>query len=206
MRGRRERGLGQDALDGRVRALARRAAGAVGDRDEVGLQRRKPRDRLPQRLLHLLGLRREELEGDADAALVAGVEAAGAGRGRRSSGDLPRGRRRQHDARDRARARATPRSGPRRLAPAPGFAAAPGRGRRPSSTAPRCRERSRAGGGRARRAGTRGHAARNRPPAAARPGAARAPPRAMARAPSSRKCSTWWMMTTSKESFGSARS
>ena len=73
MRGRRQRGLGQDALDGRVGALARRAAGAVGHRDEIGLERRQPRDRLPQRLLHLLGLRREELERDADAALVAGV-------------------------------------------------------------------------------------------------------------------------------------
>ena len=37
MRRRRQRGLGEDALDGRVRALAGRAAGAVGHRDEVRL-------------------------------------------------------------------------------------------------------------------------------------------------------------------------
>ena len=49
MRGRRQRGLRQDALDGRVGALARRAAGAIGDRDEVRRQRRQPLDRLPQR-------------------------------------------------------------------------------------------------------------------------------------------------------------
>ena len=189
MRRRRERGLGQDALDGRVRALARRAAGAVGDRDEVGRERRQPRDRFPQRLLHLLGLRREELERDADAASVAGVEAAGARR-RRSSGDLQRGRLRQQQAADRARARARPRSCRRRRAPAPGFGAAPRRGRRPSSTASPSRAQSRAGDGRARRAGTRGRAARNRRPAAARPGAARARPPWIARAPSSRKCST----------------
>ena len=68
MRGRRQRGLGQDALDGRVGALARRAAGAIGHRDEIRPQRREPLDRLPQRLLHLLGLRRKELERDADRA------------------------------------------------------------------------------------------------------------------------------------------
>ena len=38
MRGRRQRGLVEDALDGRVRALARRAAGAVGHRDEMRAQ------------------------------------------------------------------------------------------------------------------------------------------------------------------------
>ncbi len=38
MRRRRQHGLGEDALDGRVRALARRAAGAIGDRDEIRLQ------------------------------------------------------------------------------------------------------------------------------------------------------------------------
>ena len=36
MRGRRQRGFLQDAPHGRVRALARRAAGAVGHRDEIG--------------------------------------------------------------------------------------------------------------------------------------------------------------------------
>ena len=60
MRGRRQRGLGEDAFDGRVGALARRAAGAIGHRDEGRPQRRQPRDRLPQRLFHLRGFRREE--------------------------------------------------------------------------------------------------------------------------------------------------
>src|SRR5215467_13922773 len=68
MRGGRERGLVEDTLDGRVRALAGRAAGAVSDRHEARGERRQPRDRFPQRLVHLLGLRREELEGDVDAA------------------------------------------------------------------------------------------------------------------------------------------
>ena len=70
MRGRRQRGLREDALDGGMRTLAGRAAGAVGDRDEQRIERREPRDRLPQRALHLVGLRREELERNADAALV----------------------------------------------------------------------------------------------------------------------------------------
>ena len=67
MRGRRQRGLGEDALHRRVGALARRAARAVGHRHEIRPQRREPLDRLPQRALHLLGLRREELERDVDA-------------------------------------------------------------------------------------------------------------------------------------------
>ena len=54
MRGRRQRRFRQDALDRRVRALARRAAGAVGDRDEIRRERRQALDRLPQDLLHLL--------------------------------------------------------------------------------------------------------------------------------------------------------
>ena len=41
--------LAHDAGDGRVRALARGAAGAVGDRDESRLQRLEPLDRRPQR-------------------------------------------------------------------------------------------------------------------------------------------------------------
>ena len=43
-------------------ALAGRAVGAVGDRDEARRQRRQPLDRLPQRLLHLRIAGREELE------------------------------------------------------------------------------------------------------------------------------------------------
>jgi magnesium-transporting ATPase (P-type) len=68
MRGGRQRGFAQNALDGRVRALAGRAAGAVCHGYEARGERRQPCDRFPQRLVHLLGLRREELEGDVDAA------------------------------------------------------------------------------------------------------------------------------------------
>ena len=64
MRGRRQLGFVQDAGDGGMGALAGRAAGAVGHRDEVGRERRQPLDGVPQAALHLLGLRREELEGD----------------------------------------------------------------------------------------------------------------------------------------------
>ncbi len=64
MRGRDQAGLFQDAGDGGMGALAGRAAGAIGHRDEVGAERRQPLDGLPQAALHLLGLRREELEGD----------------------------------------------------------------------------------------------------------------------------------------------
>ena len=103
MRGRRQRGLGQDAPHRGVRALARRAAGAIGHRDEIRRERREPRDRLPEILLHLLGLRRKELERDADrlrpSRHLAGVVGDRAGA-------------------DRARARATPRSCRRSRAPA----------------------------------------------------------------------------------------
>ena len=68
MRGGLQVGLAHDAGDGGVRALARRAAGAVGDGDELRAQRRQPLDRRPQRRLHLLRLGREELEGDVDLA------------------------------------------------------------------------------------------------------------------------------------------
>ena len=76
MRGRRQRGLGEDAFDGRVGALARRAAGAIGDGNEIRLKRRQPADRLPQRLLHLRGFGRKEFERHADAARLAGIDEA----------------------------------------------------------------------------------------------------------------------------------
>src|SRR5262245_18885722 len=76
MRGGRQRRLRQNPLDGRVRALARRSAGAVGDRDEVGAQRRKPCDRFPKRRFHLLGLGWKEFERDVDAARAAILLAA----------------------------------------------------------------------------------------------------------------------------------
>ena len=94
MRGRRERGLRQDAPHGRMRALARRAAGAVGHRDEIRRKRREPRDRLPEILLHLLGLGRKELERDADRPAIT----------------PPPARRWRSGCADRGRARATPRS------------------------------------------------------------------------------------------------
>src|SRR5436190_18203682 len=53
-----------------MRALARRAAGAVGYRYEARPQRLEPPDRIPQRLLQLLRLGREELERDIDVAVA----------------------------------------------------------------------------------------------------------------------------------------
>ena len=62
MRRRRQHGLGEDAFHRRVGALARRAAGAIGDGNEIRLERRQPADRLPQRLFHLRGLGRKEFK------------------------------------------------------------------------------------------------------------------------------------------------
>src|ERR1017187_2414492 len=53
--------LVEDSLDGLVRAFARAAAGAVGDRDEFRRERLEPFDGAPQRLFHLLCFRRKEL-------------------------------------------------------------------------------------------------------------------------------------------------
>src|SRR6266849_6520042 len=64
MRGRQQLGFSQDAGNGGMGALAGRTAGAIGHGDEIGCERRKTLDRLPQAALHLLGLRREELERD----------------------------------------------------------------------------------------------------------------------------------------------
>src|SRR5258705_7259431 len=64
MRGRQEIGLGEDAGNGGMSALAGRAAGAIGHGNEIRGERRETLDGLPQALLHLLGLRRKELEGD----------------------------------------------------------------------------------------------------------------------------------------------
>ena len=57
-------GLGQDAGDGGMGALAGRSAGAIGHRDEIRRERRQPVDGVPQVALHLFGLGRKELEGD----------------------------------------------------------------------------------------------------------------------------------------------
>jgi hypothetical protein len=63
-----ERGLARDPLDRGVGARARRAAGAVSDGHEAGGERLERLDRLPEHLLHLLRLGREELEADVDVA------------------------------------------------------------------------------------------------------------------------------------------
>ena len=90
--------LREDALDGRVGALAGRAAGAVGHRDEIRLQRREPRDRFPERLLHLRGLRRKKFERDVQCGARRRRRRSG-WRAAHSSRHLARGRLRQHDAR-----------------------------------------------------------------------------------------------------------
>ena len=90
MRRRRQHGFGENALDRRVGALARRAAGAVGHRDEIRLERREPCDRFPERLLHLRGFRREKFERDVQMRRArAGVDEA-ARRAARSSRHLAR--------------------------------------------------------------------------------------------------------------------
>ena len=75
MRGRGQAGLGQDAGDGGMGALAGRSAGAIGHRDEVGRQRRQPVDGVPQAALHLLGFGRKELKGNGGEFLRAGAHA-----------------------------------------------------------------------------------------------------------------------------------
>ena len=205
MRGGRERRLGEDALDRRVGALAGRAAGAVGDRDEVRRERREPRDRLPQGLLHLLGLRREELEGDADARVRGCGSGWRAAAVRAPSRDLARGRRctmrgsraSQSDtailpSESRLRRQAADATTPSR--PACSSHCVTVSGAKPSrrwrvlvaqefELVRREIDHQQPAAGRSTRAASR-----------------------IARPPSSRKCSTWWMMTTSKESRGSARS
>ena len=64
MCGRQQRGFPEDAGDGRMGALAGRAAGAVGHGDEFRVERGEPVDGLPEIALHLFRLGRKELEGD----------------------------------------------------------------------------------------------------------------------------------------------
>ena len=66
MRGRVDPGLGLHPADHPERALARRAAGAVGHRDEARMQWRQLVDRLPEPLLHDVSLGRKELERDLE--------------------------------------------------------------------------------------------------------------------------------------------
>ena len=76
MRRRLQTGLVDHALDGVVGALAGRAAGAIGHGDERRTERLQPAHAVPQIDLHLLVLRRKELEGDARTAraVAAGAE------------------------------------------------------------------------------------------------------------------------------------
>jgi hypothetical protein len=66
MRSRHQRGFADEPPHRRMRALARRTTRAIGHRDEIGTERCKPADRLPETLFHLIGLRREELERNTD--------------------------------------------------------------------------------------------------------------------------------------------
>ena len=176
MRRRRQHGLGEDAVHRRVRALAGRAAGAVGDRDEVRCERREPRRSpptasapSPPSSAGRIRTRRGSAPFGAGSAkrLVAGIAHHATSR---LAGAAPA------RCADRARARATPRSclPARRGSVCCGNDVEAGRLRAIASPS---RRRSRAGDGRAPRAGIRDRAARNRPPEAGRPAAARAPPR-----------------------------
>src|SRR5438309_11500365 len=77
MRGGCDTGFAHEPLHGRMRALARRTAGAIRHRHESWLQGREPSDRLPQARFHLLALRREEFEGDADVTARAAARESG---------------------------------------------------------------------------------------------------------------------------------
>src|SRR5579871_5622996 len=204
MRGGNERGLAEDALDGRVRALARRAAGAVGDGDEARRQRRQALDRIPQVLLHLLRLRREELEGDADRTGIAVVEASRAGGGfshhatsRPTSAISVRGSRASHS--ETAILPSDPSSGTRLLKlvifnPAAAIHCVTVSSVKPRRRCACCSRRNSSS------CGAKSTTV-SRPPGRSTRAASR-----IARPPSSRKCSTWWTMTASKLSLGMARS
>src|SRR5262249_11982303 len=202
-----ERSLRQDALDGRVRALARGAARAVGDRDEIRLERRKAGDRVPQRLFHLLGLRREELEGDADAALPAIAEALDEAAGARLG---------LHHATSRAGAASVMRgSRPSQSETAilPSEAGSGAKlGRSTAATPAAFIHCVTVSGAKPRRRWACSSRRNSRSWGAKSTTSKRPAGRStraaswIARAPSSRKCSTWWMTTASKVSLGSARS
>ena len=72
-----EAGLADHPGDRVVGALAGRAAGPVGHRDEARLERREALDGVPEDLLHLVGLRREELDRDADRVVAVAAGAVG---------------------------------------------------------------------------------------------------------------------------------
>ena len=185
MRGRHQRRLARQARHGRVRALARRAAGAVGHRHEARLQRLEPPDRRPQRLLHLLRLGREELEGDVDVAVADQPAAAFLGpcpsRSIRSSLRSLRRCAAASPAAGRPASHIDTVSLPPPSSPAGARSRRLAARSRPQSSSHCAHLRpGEARGARARtaRAGTPARAARNRRSAAARPAPARAPPRA----------------------------
>src|SRR3546814_19209493 len=74
MRGGLKRRLASDAFDRGVGALAGRAAGAIGDRDEARRERLQRLPRLPHGLLHLLRPGRDAFERDFTIPRAAGEE------------------------------------------------------------------------------------------------------------------------------------
>src|SRR5262249_15394177 len=85
MRGRLQRRLFDDALDGGVRALACRSARAVSYRDKGRCKRLKPADATPEELLGFVGFGRRGLERNRDGVWV-GDEVA---KGQAASARLP---------------------------------------------------------------------------------------------------------------------
>ena len=88
----KEGGLLGDLLRDAHGAIAGRAAGAVGDRDEARTQRLQVSDGLPQSCLSLIGLRREQLEGEGTLTLGQSAAQGQAIRRGLRHGDKPRGR------------------------------------------------------------------------------------------------------------------
>ena len=79
VRGGGDAGFAGDARDGGVGAFPRRAACAIGDRDEARIEGAEHFYRRPQRLVHLVGLGREEFEADADVTRQVCEHRAGGG-------------------------------------------------------------------------------------------------------------------------------
>ena len=202
MRRRCQQGFGQDALDRCVGALARRTAGAIGDRDEIRLQAAQAGRSLATTIAPSREFSAGRIRTTRECCAAHRPGRSGLGVSR-SSRYLARWRGEQNAriAREPERHRDLALRSRRQSLLAHGFEA-----RSFEPLRHRLRQQSRGDDARAPRAGIRDRAARNRPPASARRAAARAAASRIARAPSSRKCSTWWMMTASKVSRGSAKS
>ena len=167
MRGGLHRRFAHEPRDGRVRALAGRAAGAVGDRDEVRVERLEPLRRLPEVRLHLRRLRREELEGDANGRAGS---AQRNGLGHQANSTSLFGKESEMIRGSSASQSATVSLPDSPFAGGTRFGAnadEPGLGEEAFDLRDR---RSRAAGGRSRCAGIPGHGRRNRRPPAARRG------------------------------------